>query len=124
MSMSPQCNSLIGVHRCLSVLSKWNALIVLLLLTVWVSGLLGQELRGHTPARNHLQIQSVLVDGKLKRWNAGQSLRLGSRPAEVTFNFGPATNSSWQPTRLRYKLEGYDSSWREGQAAMCLTIRF
>jgi signal transduction histidine kinase len=28
------------------------------------------------------------------------------------------------PTRLRYKLEGYDNSWHEGGGVMCLTVRF
>jgi signal transduction histidine kinase len=34
------------------------------------------------------------------------------------------TNSGWEPTRLRYKLEGYNGGWQEGTASMCLTVRF
>jgi hypothetical protein len=48
----------------------------------------------------------VVVGGKIRKWHAGRDLRLGSRPEGVTFNFGPASNSNWQASRLRYKLEG------------------
>src|SRR5215472_12387058 len=68
-------------------------------------------------ATNSLQIQSVLVGGKGKRWRPGGVLRLGSSPVTVSFNFGPSTGSNWQPTRLRYRLEGYDNTWQEGLVA-------
>lgn len=73
---------------------------------------------------NLLQVQSVLVGGQPRQWRPGRVLRLGSSPESVTFGFGPTGASRWLPTRLRYKLEGYDVSWQEGHASMCLTVRF
>src|SRR5579872_2138391 len=73
---------------------------------------------------NPLQIQSVLVEGQPKRWRQGRVLRLGSSPEAVTFGFGPTQGSRWQPMRLRYRLDRYDSGWQEGHASMCLTVRF
>jgi signal transduction histidine kinase len=73
---------------------------------------------------NSLQIYSVQVGGNLRNLNAEHELRLKPSPGELIFNFGPVTNSGWFPKRLRYKLEGYDTSWKEGGAVMCLTVRF
>lgn len=66
----------------------------------------------------------MLVGGNARKWQHGDELRLGPSPEGVTFNFGPVTNSGWSPTRLRYKLEGYDDGWKEEPVAMCLTIRY
>jgi signal transduction histidine kinase len=75
-------------------------------------------------SENLLEIQSVLVGGKSRKWQRGDEVKLGPSPEGVTFNFGPLTNSGWSPTRLRYKLEGFDDAWKEEAGAMCLTIRY
>ena len=71
-----------------------------------------------------LVISSVQVNDKSLPLHPGQSLRAGANPETVTFNFGPATNSDWMPNRLRYRLDGYDSAWHEGNGEMNLTVRF
>ncbi len=95
-----------------------------LLSALWVHASPGAVPPAAKPAQARLQIQSVTAGGRPARWRPGGDLRLGARPGAVTFNFGPASNSNWAPIRLRYKLEGYDEAWREGQASMCLTVRF
>ena len=102
--------------------STVSRLSVLLLAWQLMSGLAGRALADQ-PLKP-LQIQSVLVGGKTNRWGPGAALRLGSSPENVTFNFGPTDGAGWQPTRLHYKLEGYDSAWKEGQGAMGLTVHF
>jgi signal transduction histidine kinase len=71
-----------------------------------------------------LEIQSVSVSGKLKKWRTGRELRLAPAPQQVVFSFAPATNSGWAPKRLRYTLEGYETTWHEGVGQMGLTVRY
>ena len=76
-------------------------------------------------AAAQLEIQSVIADGKLMPVHPGSAIHLGSSAENVVFNFGPVTNSrGWMPVRLRYKLEGYDTAWHEGNGEMSLNIRF
>ena len=67
-----------------------------------------------SPAKSVLQIQSVTVGGKAKKWHPGGELSLGWAPEQVVFNFGPTANSYLAPKRLRYTMEGYESIWHEG----------
>jgi signal transduction histidine kinase len=82
------------------------------------------ENREGQPEAMALEIQSVSVEGN--NLPLGQNLHatLGPFPQNIVFGFGPAANSSQAPSRLRYKLEGYDSDWRETVGAMTLTVRF
>ncbi len=73
---------------------------------------------------NALEIRSVAAQGKTLRWRPGGELRLGAFPENILFTFGPATNATLRPLRLRYKLEGYDPAWREGGGEMFLLLRF
>jgi len=71
-----------------------------------------------------LEIQSVVADGKRAPLGHDGNVTLGPFPQNISFGFGPAANSTQTPTRLRYKLEGYDNTWRETNGAMTLTVRF
>ena len=73
---------------------------------------------------NLSEIRSVTVDGRPVAWRAGRELSLRAAPETVTFGFGPVTNATRAPIRLRYKLEGYDDVWHEGGGDTNLTIRF
>ncbi len=95
-----------------------------MLLTFWARPSAAEELLSASPDRELLQIHSVTVGGKAKKWRAGRELPLGPSPEGVVFNFGPAGNSGWMPKRLRYTLEGYETMWHEGTAAMGLTVRY
>lgn len=69
-------------------------------------------------------ISSVQVDDKAMPIRPNQALKLGANAGDVVFGFGPAANSDWMPNRLRYKLDGYDSAWHEGDGEMNFTVRF
>ncbi|MGH7952660.1 MAG: sensor histidine kinase [Limisphaerales bacterium] len=73
---------------------------------------------------NALEIQSVLVDGKSVYSGSAGKANLGPFPKNISFNFGPGSNVNRVPIRLRYKLDGYDSAWRQGGGEMNLTVRF
>ena len=113
----------IRIH-IVSVVSNRDFLAVSVLLALWPVLSLAKTSSRPKPAAHSLEIRSVLVGGKPTSWRPGKPLRLGAAPGDVTFNFGSARNSGWQPTRLRYRLESYDSAWQEGRGAMCLTVRF
>ena len=75
------------------------------------------------PPKSALAIWSVTVQGKTQRPNPATELNLGESPKNVVFSFGPLpTNRA--PMRLRYKLEGHDTSWHEGAGEMYLAVRF
>jgi signal transduction histidine kinase len=73
---------------------------------------------------NRVQINAVAVQGEPLSWRSGKELSLGASPGNILFSFGPATNASPPPMRLRYKLDGYDPDWHDGDANMFLMIRF
>jgi signal transduction histidine kinase len=72
---------------------------------------------------NQLAISSVQVNDKVIPVRLNQSLKLGAHAGDVVFRFG-AANSDRLPNRLRYKLDGYESAWREGGGEMSFTVRF
>ena len=100
-------------------MTRWWQLIGGALLACGVVGLTAPGAR----AQNSLVIRSAVVDGKTNSPNP-TGVSLGTSPKEVLFSFGPASNSSYHPLRLRYKLEGVDSGWRENVGLMGITVRF
>ncbi len=75
-------------------------------------------------AAGSLEIRSVSVNGNSIPLHSGGEVSLGALPQKLSFEFGPPTNANWTPRRLRYKLEGYDTVWREGGGDMFLMVRF
>ncbi len=70
------------------------------------------------------EIRSVIVDGAPVSPRPVEKLRLSSHTRTVTFGFGPTTNASPQPIRIRFKLDGYDEGWREYDGEMRVCVRF
>jgi signal transduction histidine kinase len=104
--------------------SNLAAVTLLILLISWARPSQAEDLSSADAGRRLLQIHSVTVGGKVKKWGAGRELSLGPAPEAVVFNFGPTNDSDWMPKRLRYTLEGYESAWHEGVAVMGLTVRY
>jgi hypothetical protein len=98
--------------------------VTLLILLIFARPTLAEEPSSGGSGKGLLSIHSVTVAGKVRKLGAGRRLSLGSAPEEVVFNFGPTSNSGWEPKRLRYTLEGYESTWHEGVAIMGLTVRY
>jgi signal transduction histidine kinase len=73
---------------------------------------------------NMLEIQSISVNGKSLPFRGTKDVSLGSSPENIVFGFGPVTNASNPPLRLRYKLEGFENTWHEYITDMALTVRF
>lgn len=104
-------------------MSKW---IVILNLAAWqvcvFPRVFGQDLPAdRTPSS--LEIRSVTASDRsipLRR----KEVNLGPFPERISFSFGPDTNSSQSPIRIRYRLEGYENNWRDGPADMILSARF
>lgn len=71
-----------------------------------------------------LEIQSVSVDGKQVPINSRGKANLGLFPKTISLNFGPPQNAVRVPIRLRYKLDGLDTEWRQAGGEMNLTVRF
>lgn len=94
-----------------------------LILAFWIGPSLAAEEISDAQATNALAIESVTVQGKMLRPNPGKELSLGALPENVVFSFGPLP-SGRTPMRLRYKLEGYDNGWHDGDGEMFLGIRF
>ena len=81
----------------------------------------------HLPARRPsdvIEIQSVAINGKSIPLSGKSKINSGATPQNITFTFGQATNAMRAPTRVRYKLEGYDSAWHEGGGEMFIMLRF
>jgi signal transduction histidine kinase len=72
--------------------------------------------------KESLKIQSVTVNDKQATLRRGQ-VNLGPSPGTINFFFAPDTNSA-RPIRIRYKLDGMDAKWRDGNCFMALTTRF
>lgn len=71
-----------------------------------------------------LEIRSLTVDGSPVPLRAGEKLRLARQPRTAVFQFGPGTNSVRAPSRIRFRLDGYEENWREYPAEMRLCLRF
>jgi signal transduction histidine kinase len=101
------------------------------LLSVSVGCLVGGLCSGVTAEVQHgiktdqlLGIRSLSVNGQPTSLHTSQKLRLAPMPGNITFGFGPATNTARAPLRIRYKLDGYDESWREVAGDMSMLVRF
>ncbi|MEI8233347.1 MAG: sensor histidine kinase [Verrucomicrobiota bacterium] len=80
-------------------------------------------------ARAAVEINAVDVEGKPLQVLEGDSS--GSSPLQVTssaryvrFCFKQADGDGLPPSRLRYKLEGYDKTWRDLPNAMRISLEF
>ena len=82
-------------------------------------------LSAYGQSTNLLQIQSVSVDGTLISVGGLMGkVRLGISPKNVSFTFGPGTNSSRLFTRLCYRLDGYETNWNADSGQMRVSISF
>jgi signal transduction histidine kinase len=70
-----------------------------------------------------LEIRSVTVNGRTVAWRKNEVVSFGASPENISIAFAPRTNAV-HPIRIRYKLEGHDSGWRDPSGDMYLTVRF
>ncbi|HEV2694157.1 MAG TPA: sensor histidine kinase [Verrucomicrobiae bacterium] len=75
-------------------------------------------------APDYLTIHSAVVDGKTVTVNRAHNLNLGPFPTDTTFYFGSDTNPPHPGLRIRYKLDGYENVWHDGQCEMYFAVRF
>lgn len=54
----------------------------------------------------------------------GRDINLGALPSDVVFRFGSLDNSRLPNSRVRCKLEGYDTNWHDSRCYMFLAVRF
>src|SRR5262245_48539372 len=72
-----------------------------------------------------LESQSIALNGKTVLLNGKSKISTGPTPQNITFAFGQATNTTTRaPIRVRYKLDGFDSTWHEGGGEMFFLLRF
>jgi signal transduction histidine kinase len=71
-----------------------------------------------------LEIRSLSVDGRTVLLTAGQTQRLPSTPKNIIFGFGPVANAERPALRIRYRLDGYEETWREIHGEMGVLVRF
>jgi signal transduction histidine kinase len=81
----------------------------------------------HLPVKQSnevIEIRAVAINGKSISLSGKSKINSGATPQNISFTFGQATNATRAPTRVRYRLEGFDSSWHEGGGEMFLLLRF
>lgn len=71
-----------------------------------------------------LEIRAVTVNDRPAPMRNNGEVSLGASPESVAFFFGRRTNVAAVPLRLRYKLGGQDTKWRDGDGYMFLAVRF
>jgi signal transduction histidine kinase len=71
-----------------------------------------------------LEIRSVSVDSNSVVVKQGSETTLPPFFKSLVFGFGPSSRAALGSTRLRYKLDGFDSNWRETGGGMTFTVRF
>jgi signal transduction histidine kinase len=71
-----------------------------------------------------LEIRAVTVNDKSVSLRRNGQVSLGASPENIVFSFGPRTNAVPAPLRIRYKLEGQETNWRDGAGDMFLAVRF
>lgn len=104
-----------------------NNLITIAFVVIWALGMesaTSAESSSAMPNSTRLKIKSVSADGKNYSWREGEAVRLPSFSENVAFGYGAASQSNRVPTRLRYKLEGFEHEWHESWGQMFLAIRF
>ncbi len=77
-----------------------------------------------TGSSHPLAINSLTVDGRPLRVSGDDAIRLKPSSENIIFGFSAGTNSDPDAIRLRYRLEGYDSTWHEGFGEMFFLVRF
>ena len=96
-----------------------------LLLGLWAQPLpLGAQGPAAATEAPALEIYSITVNDRAIPVRRNGAVNLGSSPENIFFNFGPRTNAQPSPVRIRYKLDGHDSHWRDGANDMFMTVRF
>jgi signal transduction histidine kinase len=98
---------------------KWIALVCL---TSWLTCATQPLWAQSLP--DDLIVKEVKVDGRKLSLSPNHSLNLGALPSDIQFQFGSLDNSHLPDRRVRYKLEGYDTDWHDGQCDMFLAVRF
>jgi signal transduction histidine kinase len=83
-----------------------------------------QPSTANDPERDLLVISSITVRDKSIPINPRGEANLGAFPENIVIHFEPTTNWDKAPVRLRYRLDGYENSWREGNCEMYVTARF
>src|SRR5258707_10287084 len=81
-----------------------------------------RQIESSNEATGLMEIHSIVIDDKTITPKRNE-VNLGHSPKALTFLFGSATNSP-KPVRIRYKLDGVDTRWRDGGSFMPLTARF
>ncbi|MDB6066746.1 MAG: Integral rane sensor signal transduction histidine kinase [Pedosphaera sp.] len=99
-------------------------IICLAILSLGICSMLTANESAASGAGEVLEIQSVNVNGKAVPFRHDGSVSLGAFPQNIFFGFGPNTNATRAPVRIRYKLEGYDGDWHESGGEMFFTVRF
>ena len=99
-------------------------LFCLVIVPGWVPVSLAAERSPSSDAFESLEVRSVSVNNKFKPPGHNGDVSLGANPENISFSFGIKTNARQSPLRVRYKLDGYDSDWRDGGSEMVFGIRF
>jgi len=76
------------------------------------------------PAPDSLEIRAINVNGNPISRRENGDVNVGASPDNVSIVFGARTNAAEPPIRIRYKLDGYDTTWRDASGDMYLTVRF
>lgn len=95
----------------------------LLLLALTVCEIRSQPMPPGSPA-DSLEIRAVTVNGKAKTWRVNGDVSFGASPENISVTFAARTNAARAPVRIRYRLDGYDTGWRDASGDMYLTVRF
>ncbi|HEX3798348.1 MAG TPA: sensor histidine kinase [Verrucomicrobiae bacterium] len=103
---------------------KWIKFSGPLLLALWAVTLYAANEASTNDESGLLEIRSVSLSGKAIPLHGDAKLNLGRFPENVVFGFGPSKGATRVPVRLRYKLEGFDTQWHEGDSEMHLAVRF
>jgi signal transduction histidine kinase len=104
--------------------TKWLRLSCAAIFLLWPDARLIASGTSIPQATNVIEIQSVAVNGQPAAWSRKSRLRVSPKPRNISFTFGAASQSGRSPIRTRFKLEGYDSNWRESGGEMFLMLRF
>lgn len=84
---------------------------------------LGARSEGDRSFVDNLEFQSVFVaDHEVALRNHEASL--GPNPKGISFNFHVKEACPATVTRLRYRMEGYETDWHDGDGSMNLIVRF
>lgn len=87
----------------------------------WTSGLWTAHSQESTAG---IRIRSVQVDGEPMPIRQDEKLRLSSQARSIGFEFGLDESHDETPSRIRFKLDGYEDAWRELAGSMRVNVRF